>query len=314
MKVFVTGGSGFIGSYLVDELLKRGYEVKVLTRKKDFKKEGVEVCIGDITKPDSFFEYISDCDVVFHNAAYAMDWGKAKVFHNVNVEGTRNVALGCLKNGVNRLVYTSSAGVYGFPKNDERVIFEDSPINPLNHYQKTKLKGEEVLRGFDDLHASMVRPPMVFGPDSPALEIVFSKLENDDMMFIGSGDQEISIVHPVDVARCLVKCLERDEKGDVFNVVSFICSIKRLVKSFAEKAGLDIPERHVPFFIAYFTAILSEFFSIGEPSLTRFRVKSLGCTRRISFEKAAVDLGYQPEYDFSSTVDEIVKWYLDKKS
>ncbi len=307
MKAFITGASGFIGRYLVDELLAHHYEVIGLSRNPDTSISGAEIITGDITKPETFSSALKDVDLVFHNAALAKDYGGKKQYTQVNVLGTKKVADACIKQGINRLIYTSSAGVYGFPKDNE-IITEESKKNPLNNYQKTKYEGELVLKNYQDLHVSAIRPPLVFGPGSPALQIAFHNLKEGKMMYIGSGNQEITIAHPVDVARCLRLIAEKDKKGTVFNVASFICSIKDFMEEVSQKSGIDPPKRHVPFALAYSVAWFSELFN-KDPSLTRFRVKSLGTTRRISAEKAAQHLGYNPTYDFSKTVNEIADWY-----
>ena len=307
MKVLVTGGSGFIGSYLLDELVENGYKVSVLTRQPSLKIKDVRVFQGDIVKPEPLFPVFKDVDAVFHNAAYAMDWGKKSLIYRVNVEGTRNVAELCRENGVKRIVYTSSAGVYGFPNTDEW-IDEGSSKKPLNAYQKSKLEAEKVLRQYDDLHVSIIRPPLVFGAGAKATTIVLSRLEQGKMMYIGRGDNKISIVHPADVAQCLRLALEKDEDGEEFNVVSFITTIKEFFERLAAEMDVRAPEKHVPYLVAYIAAFFNEFFT-KEPSLTRFRVKSLGTTRRVSCEKAKKTLGYKPRYDLKSTVADMVSWY-----
>ena len=309
MRVLVTGASGFIGTYLVHELIDHGYEVTALTRKKQEIHPKAKVVIGDITEPSTIESYFQDVDAVFHNAAYAMDWGKKDRFYQANVDGTRHVAQACIDHGIKRLIYTSSAGVYGFPSNDE-LISEDSEKNPLNHYQRTKLLGEQVLDEYPDLSVSSIRPPMVFGANAPALKIVFSNLQKQKFVYIGSGDQQISIAHPADVARLMRIILEKDVNASVYNVVSFITPIKSFIDTIADLCGLEPPQRHVSYRLAYTLAWFSETF-IRNPTLTRFRVKSLGTTRRISAEKAKKELGFAPEYDFSRTIEDIVCWYKD---
>jgi len=307
MNVFITGAHGFIGHYLVKELINNGYQIKGLSRKAQPSHEDKEFIKGDITKPETFSSALKDIDMVFHNAAYAMDWGKKNDFYEINVNGTKNVAEACREHGIKRLIYTSSAGVYGYPKN-EKIITEETEKKPLNMYQKTKYEGEKVLKAYDDLLISAIRPPLVFGPGSPALKIAFSNLEKGKMMYIGDGTQQLSIAHPVDVARCMRLIAENDTKGEAFNVVSFICQINEFMEAISEKTGIDPPTKHVPFSIAYAVAWLTETFK-KNPTLTRFRVKSLGTTRIISAEKAKQSIGYSPTYDFSSTVEEIVEWY-----
>ena len=271
---------------------------------------GTEQVIGDITKLESFANALHDVDVVFHNAAYAMDHGKKDDFYKVNVQGTRNVAEACVKNDIDHLIYTSTSGIYGYPKQGT-IISEDSPKKPLNLYQKTKWLGEVALKDYEELRTSAIRPPLVFGPGSPALKIAFEKLSKQKFPFIGSGEQQLPIVHPADVARCMRTILEKDTVGDVFNVVGFQVSIKKFINTIAQKTHIPQPKKHVPYILAYTASIFSEFFT-KDPNLTRFRVKSLGCTRIISADKARKKLGFIPEYDFDKTVDDIVSWCNEK--
>jgi len=309
MKVLVTGGSGFIGRHLVNELLEHGYEVRVLTRNTSAIIEGVEIAHGDITDVDTILPALEGVDAVFHNAAYATDWGKKKEIYRTNVGGTENVAEACRTAGVDRMVFTGSAGIYGFPNSSEEIT-EESPKKPLNIYHRSKLDAEIALGEFDDMNISTVRPPLVLGAGAKAAEIILSKIEQNKMAYIGSGSNSISIAHPADVGRCLRLALERG--GGTYNVVSFICTIRELFEEIAARLGVEPPQKHVPYSVAYTAAFFSEMFSRNEPSLTRFRVKSLGTTRSIRCEKAMKELGYEPEFDMPATVEDMVSWYKGK--
>ena len=134
-------------------------------------------------------------------------------------------------------------------------------------------------------------------------------IESRKMVFISNGNQHISLVHPEDVAQCLRLALEKDKEGDVFNVVSFICSIKDFINKIADQMNVERPTKHVPYFVAYLNAFFVEKIVKNDPSITRFRVKSLGTTRKISNEKAMKKLGFKPRYNLSSMVEDMVSWY-----
>ena len=308
MKVLITGASGYIGRYLVDELIEHGHEVKTLTRQSSLKIKDVEIVCGDILKPESFLFALDGVDDVFHNAAYVVDWGKKDEIYRTNVEGTRNIAEARKKKGVDKIIYTSSAGVYGFPNIDDEIT-EESPKNPLNMYQKSKLDGEDVLKKYEDMNISVIRPPLALGGTGMAGKIILEKIEQGKMTYVGSGDQSISLVHPNDVVQCLRLALENDGKHDTFNVVSFICTIKELFDEIANQLGVDPPKKRLSYIIAYCAAFFAELFATKEPSLTRFRVKSLGTTRKISCERTKKEIWYEPKYDLQSTVKDMVSWY-----
>ena len=312
MRVLVTGGSGFIGNYLVRELLEEHYSVKVMSRQLDDSTSArISLVQGDLLDPETLTDVVRDVDIVFHNAAHAADFGPKEKFFAVNVEGTRNLMNACRVAGVKRIVYTSSAGVYGFP-NTRELIVETSPTNPMNPYQLSKLEAERLLLQAHDLHISIIRPPLVLGATGHATHLLMRRLQSQSLPYFGSGNTYISIAHPGDVARCMRLAAEHDNQGEVFNVVSFTCSIRYLFTSLATALEIEPPHRSLPYSLAYVYALLSELLTVligCNPQLTRFRVKSFGTDRMISAQKARDVLGFSPEYDVSSTVADMVSWY-----
>ena len=308
MKALITRASGYIGRYLVDDLIEHGHEVKALTRQSSLKIKDVEIFCGGILKPKSLLFALDGVDAVLHNAAYAVDWGKKDEIYKSNVEGTENIAEACKKKGVDKIIYTSSAGVYGFPNIDDEIT-EEFPKNPLNTYQKSKLDGDNILKKYKDMNISVIRPPLILDGEGKAGKIILEKIEQGKMAYVGGGDQYISLVHPNDVVQCLRLALENDGKHDTFNVVSFICTIKKLFDEIANQLGVDPPKKHVSYIIAYCVAFFAELFAINEPYLTRFRVNSFGTTRKISCERAKKEIGYEPKYGLQSTVKDMVSWY-----
>jgi nucleoside-diphosphate-sugar epimerase len=308
MNVLVTGASGFIGRYLVEDLVNHGHHVKALTRQSSLKIRGAKVLFGDITKPEKFLSKLDNVEAVLHNAAYTLDYGKKSMIKKINIEGTQNIANACRKMGIKRIIYTSTAGVYGFPNTNEEIT-EKSAYKPLNVYHKSKLEGEKILRNYVDLSISVVRPSLVLGARGKGTIILLDNIKEGRLNYIGTGDQYISLVHPKDVAQCLRLVLENDKKENNFNVVSFICKIKDLFNEIATQMNVDPPTKHVSYYLAYIYALFAEIFSIKEPSLTRFRVKSLGTTRRISCNKAKKELRYESKFDLQSTVEDMVSWY-----
>lgn len=307
MKVLVTGGTGFIGSYIVEELLNNGYNVSIISRR-DLNgwNKRIEIIKGDITKPETISDAFKDVDIVIHNAAYSRDHGKKRVIYSVNVGGTKNVADACVRNNIDRLIYMSSAGVYGFPKT-RKPINEDFPTRPMNAYQRSKLLGEKVLKEYKEIKTSIIRPPLVLGARGYTTKILLDNVSKG-LKLIGKGDNMISIVHPADVARCSRLVLERDNKGEVFNVVSFTVRMRDFLDKLADRLKVDKPKKRIPFLIAYLTAILCEHLS-SDPQITRFRVMTLRSNRIISCDKARKELGYRPTFDLEKTLDDMVEWY-----
>ncbi len=306
MKVLVTGATGFIGRYLVNDLIRNDYEVCILTRQKLYKNKDIDIFLGDVTKEYTIEKAFQNVEVVFHNAAYAMDWGKKSEIYNINVNGTRNVANICKKKKIQKLIFTSSAGIYGFP-NSIIEIDEDFRKNPFNYYHKSKLECEYVLQNYSDLNISIIRPCLVLGAGGNAVKILLNRIEKNKMRFIGNGNICISLVHPNDVVQCLRLAAESIE-NDVFNAVSFVCTVKELIDKITNLMEIEPVSKHIPYFAAYLNAFFNEILT-KEPSLTRFRVRSFGTNRIIGNKKAIKKLGFKPKYNLDELAKDMVSWY-----
>jgi nucleoside-diphosphate-sugar epimerase len=306
MKVLITGGTGFIGSYLVKELIKHNYKIKIFTRNENKISQQIDKITGDLTRYEDCLNAMDDIDVVFHNAAYATDYGKKKIINNVNINGTINILKACKTKGINRIIYTSTAGVYGFPNNLKK-INEKSKIQPYNTYHKSKYQGELILKKNKKIKLSIIRPPLVLGENGKGSKIIIDKILNGKMIYIGNGNQYIPIVHAFDVAQCLILALENDKIGETFNVVSFHCKIKELFNEISKQLKVKAPTKKIPYFLAYLPAYINEKININEPSLTRFRLKSLGTNRIISCNKAMKKLKYKPRFNLETTVRDLIK-------
>ncbi len=325
MKALVTGGTGFLGSHIVDELVDSGYQVRVLARKTSNtrfidKHEMVEKVIGDITQPETLMDAMKDVDIVFNNAAVMEDWGSRDKFERVNVQGTINVLEAAKNLGIKKIVHTSSTAVYGFP-NSKTPITEDFPKKPFGNYQKSKYEAQIAVDRYVtdyDMDITSVRPPFIFGSrDSYTIPIAVESIFNGKMMVIGSGKQVQSIVHARDAAHCIRLAAETpNTKNESFNVTSFDTDVNTLYGRIAELLGASSAFTHVPYKVGYLFGAISEGFGIllrkkTSPTATRFRVKLLGQNYQIDSTKAKEVLGYKPKFDLESTLLDSLKWYFN---
>ena len=149
MRALVTGGSGFLGGYIVARLLADGWETRTFCRRKnaELARLGVDQRLGDLRSYDDVARACQDCDVVFHTAAFPSIVMNPKPYYETNVLGTRNVIAGCLKQKVRKLVYTSTQCVANTPRSQEGVD-ESIPIASkfLGWYQMTKAFAERLTR------------------------------------------------------------------------------------------------------------------------------------------------------------------------
>jgi nucleoside-diphosphate-sugar epimerase len=325
MRALVTGGTGFIGSHLVDELVREGYQVQVLRRPTSnmtyLKGKDVTVAVGDLSDTTSLMKVSQNIDVVFHVAALPRDWGTRKEFFEVNLYGTKNLLDACVENKVPRFVFMSSAAVYGFP-NTTQPIAEDFPKKPTPKYGEAKYRAELLLWEYGVNHnimVSAIRSPIVTGPRDPLIApFLITALKQQRLFYIGTGDQCISVSDGRDVAHCLRLAGETaTANGQAFNVKSFDCTLKIMIETLAETLQVPAPTKHRSYLGTYLLAELIEGIWIlrrkKNPPLTRQKVKVLGHTRIIDTQKAQRELGYTPTYTYESTMKDMVTWYTTTK-
>lgn len=185
MNVFVTGASGYIGRELVKQLLAKGCDVSVLLRgtRDDpfFRQKGISVVRGDLSSREALSRGMTSCEQVYHLAAYARVWSPDPfVYHQVNVEGTCNVLEAARKNGVRKVVFTSTAGVFGPAANGSPVCEHTPRVHPFfNAYEFTKWKAEEVCREYASAYGVpvvIVNPSRVYGAGADTDSNAISRL------------------------------------------------------------------------------------------------------------------------------------------
>lgn len=215
MKILVTGGSGFIGTRLVSELLTKGHEVHILDKVQSTSYP--ELClIGDIRDPQAVDSAVKGVDMVYHLAAeHRDDVRPISLYYDVNVEGTRKLAEACAANGVSRIVFTSSVAVYGL---NAGTPSEKSPANPFNDYGRSKLQGEDVLRQWagqnPGVSLTIVRPTVVFGEGNRGNVFnLVNQIVSGRFMMVGDGTNRKSMAYVGNVAAFLMHCGEAGQPG-----------------------------------------------------------------------------------------------------
>ncbi len=193
MRVCVTGGTGFLGSYLVRDLLTRGTNVRVLARPSAradrLAAAGVEIVHGDLRDPESISRTVRGADIVYHLAA-KVGAAPYKDYFEINVDGTERVVTACAANGVGQFVYASSLAVYG-PVAEGTHIDEDSPFDDKpqlrDPYSESKIKTDQLVSALakqSGLPTVIVREGIIFGPGRRLPAGIFAfRLGNTDVVF-----------------------------------------------------------------------------------------------------------------------------------
>ena len=235
-KVIVTGGAGFIGSNLVDELIKQEIEVIILDNLSTGKKENINPraifyeCDVSNMNMNSFIYLFKDVDTIFHLAATPqVQYSIENPTDNNNLHSLINMLEVSRLLKVKRFVFSSSSAVYGNPKYTP--IDENHPINPLSPYALHKLIGEQYCKLYSDVYdldTVCLRYFNAYGnrmPKEGAYKSVISVFkeqysQNQPLNIVNDGEQKRDFIHVEDIiqANILVANLTKNHKGDIFNV------------------------------------------------------------------------------------------------
>ena len=311
-KILVIGGAGFIGSHVISELLKTDVgEVVVYDNFTRGKKSNIEDSLndsrcslypngGDIRDVDLLNDAMNGMDGVIHLAAmwllHCKDFPRT-AFH-VNIEGTFNILEACVKNNIKRLVYSSSASVYGDAS--EVPMTEEHPFNNRNFYGATKIAGEAMCRAFYDrygLEYVGLRYMNVFGPhqDQTAaytgvIPIMLNKIgANEQPIINGDGSQAYDFIYVEDAGRYNVCAMESDRTDEFYNVGTGVqTSIMELCNTILDMKKSELKVKYNPY---------------SEDDARRLVQNRIGCPRKSKYH-----LNFQPKYDLKQGLEELIKW------
>lgn len=270
-KVLVIGGAGFIGSHLVTELLKHDVnEVIIYDNFARGKMTNIEKSLeddrcyvypfgGDIRDVDILNKAMEGVDYVFHLSAMWLLHCKdfPRTAFNVNIEGTYNVLEACVNNNIKKLIYSSSASVYGDAV--EVPMTEEHPFNNTNFYGATKIAGESMCTAFNDRYGLEViglRYMNVYGPGqdqhavySGVVPIMLNKIEAGETPVInGDGGQAYDFIYVEDVARANIAALNSDQKFGYYNVGTEIqTTIRELCETILRLKSSDLKVQYKPY-------------------------------------------------------------------
>ena len=315
-KILVIGGAGFIGSHVVSELLKTEVETVIIydnfaRGKSSNIAESLKdprCCVypngGDIRDLDLLNDAMEGIDGVLHLAAmwllHCKDFPRT-AFH-VNIEGTFNVLEACVKNNIKRLVYSSSASVYGDAA--EVPMTENHPLNNRNFYGATKIAGEAMVRAFYDRYGLSyvgLRYMNVYGPhqDQTAvytgvIPIMLNKIDaNEQPVINGDGSQAYDFIDAEDVGRCNVLALQANANDEFYNVGTGVqTSIQELCDTILALKHSNLKVQYNPY---------------NEGDARRLVQNRIGCP-----EKAKRDLGFKYQYGLRQGLQRLIEWRESK--
>lgn len=198
MKIFIAGGTGFVGGHLKRELLERGHELRMLVHKRSPETaSAVEQVEGDVTRLESFVQAVNGCDAAINLVGIIREFpSRGVTFESLHVQATANMLAAALKSGVNRYLQMSALG---------------ARPNAVSKYHKTKFRAEELVRT-SSLSWTIMRPSLIFGPKDAFVNMLARQMRLAPVMpVIGNGRYRLQPIHADDVARCFARALEMPE-------------------------------------------------------------------------------------------------------
>jgi nucleoside-diphosphate-sugar epimerase len=320
MKVLVTGANGFTGSYLVKNLLNRGYDVVALVRKNSnmdaIKDLPIQYIYADVAT-DSLVGILDGIDVVYHiAAAFRKENVSRQYFWDVNVEGTRKLLEEAKRANVKRFVHTSTVGVQGEIKNPPAK--EEDPYGPGDYYQESKTDGEKLALEFfkrENLPGTVIRPVGIYGPGDLRFLKLFKYINNGKFRMIGNGKVLYHITFVEDLAEGIALAGEKDiALGEVFTIGGEgYLTLESLVKKIAEALNKKMPNKiKIPVWPIWtaglFCEIICKPFGITPP-IYRRRVDFFIKDRAFDISKAKKLLGYEPKVTPEVGLKITADWY-----
>lgn len=311
-KVLVIGAAGFIGGFVVSELLKEPVgEVIIYDNFARGKMENIEESLrdsrckifpygGDIREIDILDKAMEGVDYVFHLAAMWLLHCKdfPRTAFDVNIAGTFNVLEICVKHKIKKLIYSSSASVYGDAT--QVPMSEEHPFNNKNFYGATKIACEAMATAYNDRYGLEIiglRYMNVYGPGqdqyavySGVVPLVLNKIDKNEKPIVnGDGSQAYDFIYVEDVARCNISAVKSNVKYGYYNVGTEVqTSIKELCETMLRLKGSDLTIKYIPY---------------SQDDARQFVQNRIG-----SREKAEKELGFKYKYSLEQGLKSLIEW------
>ncbi len=320
--IFITGGTGFIGSRLALKCKESGYKVTVFGQantpaeernRREIEEWGIVVIDGSVTDKAAVDIAVQGVDVVFHLAAAQHEANISdQIFYDVNVTGTENVLQACIASGVKRFVHGSTIGVYG---NMDGIIDENTTCTPDNVYGRTKLAGEgKVLSRKEELGVVIIRIPETFGPGDRRLLKLFKAINKKMFFMIGPGDNIHHLIYIDDLIAGFLQAAFKDLISGTLVVLAGKepVTTNDMVACIAQELNIALPKFRAPLALFMLAAIVMEkgLRPLGiQPPLHRRRMDFFKKSFSFSTGRAKELLDFEPQYSFAEGVSETAKWY-----
>jgi len=314
MKIFVTGGSGFLGINLIRFLLKKDCQIVSydLAPFDYLGKKQVSAILGDIRNKKFLEKSLQGCDMVIHCAAALPLYSKKDIF-TTDVNGTRKVFQAAYKNKIKRVIFISSTAVYGVP--DHHPLYETDELIGVGPYGEAKILAEKEAVKFRQkgMCIPIIRPKSFIGPERLGVFALFFDWAKDGKNFpmIGSGKNRYQLLDVEDLCQAIWLCIigKKNKVNDIFNIgAKKFTSMKEDYQAVLDCAGYG--KKIIPFPAGPVIFALKVLEALKLSPLYKWVYETASRDSFVSIEKAEKILGFKPKYSNKDALVRNYKWYL----
>ncbi len=306
----VTGSGGRIGRSLSRALIRGGYEVRAISREKEFVKTmpaGVIPYVGDLADKKVLNEACKGADVMFHLAAVVSEYkSPVQELMDINVKGTTNVLEACRQHSIGDIIFTSSIDVYG--RDRKGLITEDTELQPTDKYGYSKMLAEkEIIEYGDKIDYTILRIATVYGPGfEESYFKVFKAIKEGKAYIIGAGRNHLSMIHIEDVIDGLIMAYERKKGGkSIYNLSDGVKYTQEgLFDMIADMLKTARPTKHINPIVVSLVA--------KNRGLDSDELRFLMSNRVVDISRIEKELGYVPSVDIKDAGVDMVRHFLSR--
>lgn len=310
MEILVIGGSGFIGTRLVDELLDEGYKVSIFDINVSKKYPDITIQ-GDVTSLQELIAAAKGKYAIYNLAAeHRDDVTPITLYHDVNVKGAANTVTAAIENDIKKIIFTSTVAIYGLNKKSPDESF---PAEPFNEYGRSKLQAEEIFKKWYDDNTdnclTIIRPAVVFGEGNRGnVYNLISQIYSGRFIMIGKGQNKKSMGYVGNIADFLSKQIDNTD----YSVYNFcdkpdLTSVE-IANTIATALNKSLPRFHLPLYIGLIAGGLFDLaakLTGKKMSISSIRIKKFAAETTISNHKL-IESGYNQKYTLQESLTRMV--------
>ncbi len=329
----VTGGTGLLGSHIIEQLCLRGRPVRAIVRAGSdtrwLKSQPVEIVEGDLSDAASLSRACQGVQYIYHAAARVGDWGPWHEFQEITIDGTRRLVDAAVAARVPRFIHISSISSYGYVNGEGITVDETASLGyklyRWAYYSRAKVAAEEIVwRAHKEgrIAVTVIRPSWIYGPrDRMTIARQVAATREGKMKIIGDGRNRLNVVYAGNVAEGAILAADTPKAaGQAYNMSDDgVMTLQEYYNAIADELGEPRPTRHVPYAVAKTAAFILECIGhlVGRktpPLVTRYSVWLMGRRSFFSAEKARRELGWKTTVTYDKGIPLTVKWYLEQEA